>query len=279
MSAPTNSSSLSARPDHAAQSPGDGALDPQSRGAARHGAEPAGGGILRPARLRRVVDHEASQVSQQGQGYQDTPASIPRSRSQAGRRSPIACMKRRTHLHPALACRPHLAHLAAAEWRRARSRLGGPRQGQDVSLAARSPTSPSPARWNWPKSRHHRQLQRAAANALAAGFDGVEIHGATAYLLDQFAKDGANKRTDSYGGSIENRAKLMLEVAKAVATEAGANRTRHPHLAGDARPTTSPIQIRSRCSIYRSTASARLSCVSHVVEGLTAARGDNAPFD
>jgi len=46
-------------------------------------------------------------------------------------------------------------------------------------------------------------FKRAAANALAAGFDGVEIHGANGYLLDQFAKDGANKRTDSYGGSIE----------------------------------------------------------------------------
>src|SRR5699024_10877901 len=62
-------------------------------------------------------------------------------------------------------------------------------------------------------------------NALAAGFDGVEIHGANGYLLDQFARDSSNKRKDAYGGSIENRAKLMLEVAKAVAAEAGADRT------------------------------------------------------
>ena len=58
-----------------------------------------------------------------------------------------------------------------------------------------------------------------------AGFDGVEIHGANGYLLDQFAKDGANKRTDGYGGSIENRARLMIEVAKAVLAEAGPERT------------------------------------------------------
>src|ERR1700722_10061961 len=59
-------------------------------------------------------------------------------------------------------------------------------------------------------------FRRGAANALAAGFDGVEIHGANGYLLDQFAKDGTNKRSDAYGGSIENRARLMLEIARLV---------------------------------------------------------------
>src|SRR6202012_3278626 len=68
-------------------------------------------------------------------------------------------------------------------------------------------------------------FRRGAVNALAAGFDGVEIHGANGYLLDQFAKDGANKRTDAYGGSIENRAKLMLEVSKAVVGVAGPDKT------------------------------------------------------
>ncbi len=68
-------------------------------------------------------------------------------------------------------------------------------------------------------------FKRGTENALAAGFDGVEIHGANGYLLDQFAKDGTNKRTDAYGGSIENRAKLMLEVSKVVAAVAGPERT------------------------------------------------------
>jgi N-ethylmaleimide reductase len=49
-------------------------------------------------------------------------------------------------------------------------------------------------------------FRKAAANAIAAGFDGVEIHGANGYLLEQFLKDGANQRTDEYGGSVENRA-------------------------------------------------------------------------
>ena len=60
------------------------------------------------------------------------------------------------------------------------------------------------------------QFRQGAENALEAGFDGVEIHGANGYLLDQFLRDGANKRTDDYGGSIENRARLQLEITEAV---------------------------------------------------------------
>lgn len=68
-------------------------------------------------------------------------------------------------------------------------------------------------------------FRQAAVNAMAAGFDGVEIHGANGYLLDQFIKDGSNQRTDAYGGSIENRARLLLEVTAAVVAEIGADRT------------------------------------------------------
>ncbi|CAG2161244.1 alkene reductase [Cupriavidus numazuensis] len=62
----------------------------------------------------------------------------------------------------------------------------------------------------------------AAINALQAGFDGVTIHGANGYLLDQFLQDGSNHRDDEYGGSIENRARLLLEVADAVSSVWGA---------------------------------------------------------
>jgi 2,4-dienoyl-CoA reductase-like NADH-dependent reductase (Old Yellow Enzyme family) len=66
--------------------------------------------------------------------------------------------------------------------------------------------------------------RRGAQNALEAGFDGVEIHGANGYLLDQFLQDSTNKRTDDYGGAIENRARLMLEVADAAISVWGAGR-------------------------------------------------------
>jgi 2,4-dienoyl-CoA reductase-like NADH-dependent reductase (Old Yellow Enzyme family) len=66
--------------------------------------------------------------------------------------------------------------------------------------------------------------RRGAENALAAGFDGVEIHGANGYLLDQFLQDISNQRTDAYGGAIENRARLMLEVTDAVVSVWGPGR-------------------------------------------------------
>ncbi|OQU81646.1 hypothetical protein SORBI_3006G091800 [Sorghum bicolor] len=64
----------------------------------------------------------------------------------------------------------------------------------------------------------------AARNAVEAGFDGVEIHGAHGYLIDQFLKDQVNDRTDKYGGSLENRCRFALEVVQAVANEIGADK-------------------------------------------------------
>jgi N-ethylmaleimide reductase len=67
-------------------------------------------------------------------------------------------------------------------------------------------------------------FKKAAENAKAAGFDGVEVHGANGYLLDEFLRDGANKRSGPYGGPLENRARLMLEVLDAVISVWGADR-------------------------------------------------------
>jgi 2,4-dienoyl-CoA reductase-like NADH-dependent reductase (Old Yellow Enzyme family) len=66
--------------------------------------------------------------------------------------------------------------------------------------------------------------RKGAENAKRAGFDGVELHGANGYLLDQFLQDGSNKRTDAYGGSIENRARLMLEAVDAAISVFGPDR-------------------------------------------------------
>ncbi|MGF1485981.1 MAG: alkene reductase [Prochloraceae cyanobacterium] len=68
------------------------------------------------------------------------------------------------------------------------------------------------------------QYRNAAKNALKAGFNGVEIHSANGYLLDQFLHDSSNKRTDIYGGSIENRSRLLMEVTEAVVDVWGADR-------------------------------------------------------
>lgn len=122
-------------------------------------------------------------------------------------------------------------------------------------------------------------FRKAAANAIEAGFDGVEIHGANGYLLDQFAKDGANQRTDGYGGSVENRARLMIEVAAAVAEEIGAYRTGIR---------LSPVSPANGISSSDPQAQfdyivAKLDALGiayiHVVEGATGGPRDIAPFD
>ncbi|WAS96774.1 alkene reductase [Nannocystis punicea] len=77
------------------------------------------------------------------------------------------------------------------------------------------------------------QFEKGAENAKAAGFDGVELHGANGYLLDQFLRDGSNQRTDEYGGSIANRARFPLEVTDAVIRVWGAARVGYrisPHM-------------------------------------------------
>jgi N-ethylmaleimide reductase len=88
------------------------------------------------------------------------------------------------------------------------------------------------------------QFRKGAENAKAAGFDGVELHGANGYLLDQFLRDGANQRADAYGGSLVNRARLPLEIAEAVTEVFGASRVGYrlsPYFAGYSMSDSDPI--------------------------------------
>jgi N-ethylmaleimide reductase len=89
------------------------------------------------------------------------------------------------------------------------------------------------------------QFRKGAENAKAAGFDGVEIHGANGYLLDQFLRDGSNHRTDAYGGSLRKRARFPLEVAEAVASVWGAERVGYriaPYFAMFSMSDSNPIE-------------------------------------
>lgn len=67
-------------------------------------------------------------------------------------------------------------------------------------------------------------FRMAAANAVTAGFDGVEVHGANGYLIDQFLRDGCNQRSDEYGGSLDNRVRFLSKVLEAVTSEIGSHR-------------------------------------------------------
>jgi N-ethylmaleimide reductase len=89
------------------------------------------------------------------------------------------------------------------------------------------------------------QFRTAAENAKAAGFDGVELHGANGYLLDQFLRDGANRRSDAYGGSIENRARFPLAVADAVSAVWGPQRVGYklsPAFSGYSMSDSNPVE-------------------------------------
>jgi N-ethylmaleimide reductase len=119
----------------------------------------------------------------------------------------------------------------------------------------------------------------ASSRTLEAGFDGVELHGAHGYLLDAFLRNGTNHRTDAYGGSIENRARLLLEVTEAVTAEIGADRVgvrlSPVSPAGDSKD-SDPQRLFNH--VVERLNGFGLAYV-HVVEGATGGARDYAPFD
>jgi N-ethylmaleimide reductase len=123
------------------------------------------------------------------------------------------------------------------------------------------------------------QYRTAARNAIEANFDGVEIHAANGYLLDQFLRDKTNYRTDEYGGSIENRARLLTEVLQAVVDEVGAERTAvrispvtPANDISDSDPQALFNHVAEQLGKYK------LMYV-HVIEGATGGARDNIPLD
>lgn len=122
-------------------------------------------------------------------------------------------------------------------------------------------------------------FRRAARNAIEAGFDGVEVHGANGYLIDQFLRDGSNRRSDGYGGGIENRTRFLFEVVQAVAAEIGAGRVGvrlSPVTPSSDSHDSDPQPLFER-------AVERLEPLGlayvHVIEGATGGARDIAPFD
>ena len=122
-------------------------------------------------------------------------------------------------------------------------------------------------------------FRHASICAIEAGFDGVELHGAHGYLLDAFLRDGTNHRTDGYGGCIENRARLILEVAKVCAKAIGADRLgvriSPVSSAGDSRD-SNPQALFNH--VVEGLSLLRLAYM-HVVEGETGGARDSIPFD
>ncbi len=223
---------------------------------------------------------EASQVSQQGQGYQDTPGIYSKEQVAGWKKVTDRVHEKGGRIFI------QLWHVGRISHTSLQPNGGTPVAPSAVRAKGKTFVGGTFTDISEPRALDLAEIpgiidgfKRAAANALAAGFDGVEIHGANGYLLDQFAKDGANKRTDAYGGSIENRARLMLEVAKAVATEAGANRTGiriSPVTPANDISDSNPQPLFDH--IVDGLSALKLVYL-HVVEGATGGPRDIAPFD
>lgn len=223
---------------------------------------------------------EATQISQQGQGYQDTPGIYSQAQIDGWRKVTTAVRAKGGRIFVQLWHVGRVSHVdlqengatpVAPSAIRAETKTFVNNAFVDVSDPRALELDELPGIVN--------DYRRAAANAVAAGFDGVEVHGANGYLLDQFAKDGANVRTDAYGGSIENRARLMLEVTAAVVEEIGAERTgiRLSPVSPANGVSTSDPQAQFEYIVDQLDA---LGIVYiHVVEGATGGPRDVAPFD
>ncbi|GHH10038.1 alkene reductase [Sphingomonas glacialis] len=223
---------------------------------------------------------EATQVSQQGQGYQDTPGIYTDAQVEGWR-----FVTDRVHAAGGKIFL-QLWHVGRISHVDLQPNGGAPVAPSAIRAEAKTFVGNAFVDTSTPRALELDEMpgivedfRRAAANAIRAGFDGAEVHGANGYLLDQFAKDGANHRTDAYGGSIENRARLMLEVTKAVVAEVGADRTGIR---------ISPVSPASGVSDsnpqplfdYIVDALSALDLVYlHVIEGATGGDRDFAPFD
>ena len=124
------------------------------------------------------------------------------------------------------------------------------------------------------------QFRKAARNAIDAGFDGIEVHGANGYLVEQFLRDSCNDRTDQYGGSIENRARFLIDVMTAVCEEIGPGRVglrlSPVTPANDIGQDSDPFALFSH--VVKELAKLKFAFIE-VVEGATGGARDFAPFD
>ncbi|MDF9907190.1 UNVERIFIED_ORG: N-ethylmaleimide reductase [Pseudomonas reinekei] len=223
---------------------------------------------------------EASQISQQGQGYQDTPGIYTQAQIDGWRKVTDAVHAKGGRIFLQLWHVGRVSHVdlqengaapVAPSALRPATKVFVKNSFVDVSEPRALDISEIPGIVN--------DFRQAATNAIAAGFDGVEIHGANGYLLDQFLKDGSNIRTDAYGGSVENRARLLLEVSAAVVDEIGADRTGvriSPVSPANGVSSSDPQQ---QFDYVVDQLDALGLVYLHVVEGATGGPRDVAPFD
>ena len=226
-----------------------------------------------------LIITEATQVSKQAQGYQDTPGLYTPDQIAGWQKVTDAVHAKGGRIFVQLWHVGRVSHVDL---------LGGdaPVAPSAIRAATKTFVNNGFADVSEPRALELDELpgivddfRKAAANAIKAGFDGVEVHGANGYLLEQFAKDGANVRTDAYGGSVENRARLMLEVTAAVAQEIGPERTGIRLSPVSPANGISASDPQAQYDYIVDQLDALGIAYIHVVEGATGGPRDVAPFD
>jgi N-ethylmaleimide reductase len=228
-----------------------------------------------------LIVSEATQISAEGQGYLDTPGIYSAEQIAGWRRITDTVHAKGGKMVLQLWHVGRISHVSLQ-----------PNGQQPVSSTARAATTKTFTAQGFeivstPRALRLDEMPRivaeyrqAAHNAIEAGFDGVEVHGANGYLLDQFLRDSINDRTDAYGGSQQNRARLAIEVMSAIAGEIGGART--GMRLSPVTPSNDAKQDSDAQGLFsylvEQFAPLQLAFL-HVIEGATGGPRDVAPFD
>lgn len=172
-----------------------------------------------------LVITEGTQPSEDGQGYLNTPGIYTPEHVEAWRKVADAVHAGGGSMFIQLMHVGRMSHPDNTPHHRQAVAPSAIASGKEIPTATGMQQTPAPRELNAEDIQATiAEFRHAAASAIAAGADGVEIHGANGYLLHQFLSPNANHRTDSYGGSVENRSRFVIEVAQAIAEEIGADR-------------------------------------------------------
>jgi N-ethylmaleimide reductase len=227
-----------------------------------------------------LIISEATQISRQGQGYIWTPGLYTEEQIQGWRAVTDGVHAAGGHIFV------QLWHVGRISHTSLQAGGGAPVAPSAVTAKSKTYIETGFAETSAPRALEADEIPgivadyvRAAENAKRAGFDGIELHGANGYLIDQFLKDGSNHRTDRYGGSVENRARFALEVVDAVLKVYPKQRLGirlSPVSPANDAVTSDPAAVFGY--LVNELEKRGLSFI-HVIEGATGGPRDNAPFD
>jgi N-ethylmaleimide reductase len=234
-----------------------------------------------PATGAALIVTEATPVCPEGHGYLDTPGLHSAEQVAAWRQVTDAVHARGAKIVVQLWHVGRISHVSLQPGGAAPvSSTARVARGKTFTRDGFVPCSPPRALATGEIAGIVEAFRRAARHALEAGFDGVEVHGANGYLIDQFLRDSINDRTDAYGGSIANRTRLLREVMVAVASEIGGGRT------GLRLSPVTPVNDAGQDSDPQALFEAAVEQLAplnlaylHVIEGQTGGPRDVAAFD